>query len=149
MQSLSFHPYSFFHRKIDNRPDTTWRIHCNSGLSNRISLFLNSLHGIDGFLSKNLLKSPLQFSKTVRPANSGNHPQCQRKGCQLGPLLSFSCTYDSPEKVILTFVALVNGDYVRESFSTTGSFKTLQNKSFVCYCICFSLGSLIVREMTS
>ena len=64
-------------------------------------------------------------------------------------MLSCSCTYDSPEKVILTFVSLVNRNFVRESFSTIGSFKTLQKyKSFVCYCICFSLGSLIVCEMT-
>ena len=62
-------------------------------------------------------------------------------------MLSFGCTYDSPEKVILTFVAPVNRDYVRESFSTIGSFKTLQYKSFLCYCIGFSLGSLIVCKM--
>ena len=62
-------------------------------------------------------------------------------------MLSFSCTYDSLEEVILTFVTLVNRDYVRESFTTIGSFKTLQYKSFVCYCICFSLGLLIVSEM--
>lgn len=62
-------------------------------------------------------------------------------------MLFFSCDYDSPEKVILTFVSLANRNFVRESFSTMGSFKTLQYKSFLCYCICFSLGLLIVCEM--